>query len=224
MKFATIQDVFEKFFKITKLEKESVSNVWAVRRLLQLERAGYLKGIFMESDRTKYYLATMKAYQRVSRVKPDEKVMRPSLGIDDRTFDHDRYVLQARIMLENQRSATCWVSDKRLRSGVELAGGLSGGNIPDGIYIDGEGRKVAFEFENRQKSKSDYMEKIRRYVAIMRSVDVGERLFERVMYVCVKNGAYEFLVRETEVFGGLFEVVRVSDFFGRCPKSDAKAK
>ncbi|MFV8250496.1 replication-relaxation family protein [Bdellovibrio bacteriovorus] len=215
MKFASIEDIFEKFFKVTLAGEEAKSNEWAVRRLQQLAKAGYLKGVHSFSERTKFYLATIKAYQEVSRNKPEEEVLKPSRVIDHRTFDHDRLVLEARIMLENKRAASCWVSDKKLRSSTELSGGLTLSNVPDGIYKSENGQKVAFEIELSKKSPKEIISKIKRYVSMMRSENSKVRVFDRVVYVCAKKYSYDLLVRETKIYGDLFEVMTFAGFFGQ---------
>ncbi|MFV3409701.1 replication-relaxation family protein [Bdellovibrio bacteriovorus] len=214
MKFASIEDIFEKFFKVTLAGEEAKSNEWAVRRLQQLSKAGYLKGVHSFSERTKFYLATIKAYQEVSRSKPEEEVLKPSRVIDHRTFDHDRLVLEARIMLENKQAASCWVSDKKLRSSTELSGGLTLSNVPDGIYKTETGQKVAFEIELSKKSPKEIISKIKRYVSMMRSENSKVRVFDRVVYVCAKKYSYDLLVKETKIYGDLFEVMTFAGFFG----------
>lgn len=215
MKFVSVQDVFEKFFKVTKSGEIAKSNEWAIRRLQQLEKSGYLKGAYSFSERTKFYLATMKAYHAVAKAKPEEIVLKPSQVIDHRTFDHDRYVLESRIMLENMRAATCWISDKKLRSSTELAGGLTFGNVPDGIYKNENGEKVAFELELSKKSHKVYLAKIKKYVTMMRSKSEQGSVFNKVIYVCAKQYVYDLLVKETKIYGELFEVQKLSIFFKR---------
>lgn len=102
-------------------------------------------------------------------------------------------VLESRIILENQRAATCWVSDRKLRSSSELAGGLTAKYIPDGIYLSEGQMKVAIEIEISVKSKTRYREKIKKYVHLMRGQGV-------------QHNFGEFL-KETDNGLNLFEVV-----------------
>lgn len=213
MKFSSIQDIFEKFFKITLEGVEAKSNEWALRRLQQLEKGGYLKGVHSFSERTKFYLATLKGYYAVVKARPEEVVLKPSMVIDHRTFDHDRYVLRSRLMLEGSQKVTSWISDKKLRANTELAGGLTLSNVPDGIYKTESGERVAFEFELSQKSRADYLAKIKRYVSMMRSTNESTKVFDKVLYVCAKLPAYEYLTKETKIYGELFEVKKLSEFF-----------
>jgi hypothetical protein len=217
MKFASVGDVFAKFFKVNLSGEVARSNEGAIRRLQQLEKAGFLKGTHSFAERTKYYLATPKAYYAVSKLRPDAVVIKPSMVINHATFDHDKYVIEARIILENKRAASSWVSDKKLRLNSELAGGLTLGNVPDGIYLTPEGQRIAFEFELSKKAPKRYIEKVRKYVAMMRSTEDTVKVFDKVVYVVAKQLAYDQLVQETKIYGDLFEVQKFAEFFERVP-------
>ncbi|WP_413942745.1 replication-relaxation family protein [Bdellovibrio sp. HCB-162] len=215
MKFSSVEDIFERFFKVTLAGEEARSNEWAIRRLQQLAKAGYLKGTFSFSERTKFYLATPKGYKAVSDAKPEAYVIKPSQVIDHRTFAHDRLVLESRIILENQRAASCWISDKKLRSSRELAGGLVHSNVPDGIFKTESGERVALELELSLKSRSQYITKVRKYVSMMRSENQAVKVFDRVLYVCAKQATIDYLTKETKIYGSLFEVQSFNTFFSR---------
>lgn len=215
MKFSNVQHVFERFFKTTLSGAPAKSQEWAVRRLQQLERFGLLKGTYAFSERAKFYLGTLKGYRIVLNKRFYKEAVKPSQSIDHATFVHDKLIIQARIMLENSGRATNWVSDRHLRSHINLFSDLKAYAIPDGIYINPEGQKVAFEMERSKKTKEDYRKKISRYVAIMRVQDAKLRLFDRVLYVCEKESAIKFFSTETRIYGELFEVQRASEFFGK---------
>lgn len=212
MKFAGIEDVYQRFFSVTLKGDVALSNEWAMKRLKELEKAGLLNGLHSFSEKKKFYLVTIKGYQALRNKKSDFEDLKPSLKIDHRTFDHDKYVLEARIALENRLAASSWISDKRLRKNKELAGGLVNSNVPDGVYINEKGERVAFEFELSRKSNADYLNKIKKYVEIMRS-ETERKVFDKVVYVCAKSYAYVFLSRETRIYGDLFEIIRQEDFF-----------
>ncbi|QDK37979.1 replication-relaxation family protein [Bdellovibrio sp. NC01] len=214
MKFATVQDVFEKFFKVTLSNEPAKSDEWAVRRLQQLSKAGYLKPIHSFSERRKYYLGTVKGYSILEKVKPEADVSKPVKGIDHHTFDHDKKVIEARIILENQRAATSWISDKKLRSNKDLAGGLLLSNVPDGLFKTPEGKRIALEVEATTKTKAIYQSKIKKYVSMMRSKDTKVNVFDKVLYVVAKPWVIDFLSKETKIYGELFEIVSWQDFFG----------
>lgn len=212
MKFASLKDIFERFFSVTLQGEPARSNEWAIRRLQQLEKAQLVKSVHSFSERRRYFIATLKAYRAVTDRKPMGFVSKPLQTIDLKTFLHDKMVLESRIILENQRAATCWVSDRKLRSSAELAGGLSKKYIPDGIYTE-DNIKTAIEIEIAVKSKVRYQDKIKKYVQLMRSQDVKHKTFDRVLFVCAKDNIFEFLSKETKIYGDLFEVNHFNDFF-----------
>ncbi len=212
MKFASLKDIFERFFAFTLTGEPARSNEWAIRRLQQLEKAKFVKSAHSFSERRRYYIATVKAYRAVSDRKPIDFVSKPLQTIDLKTFLHDKMVLESRIILENQRAATCWISDRKLRSSTELAGGLSKKYIPDGIYTE-DNIKTAIEIEISVKSKVRYQDKIKKYVQHMRAADVKHKTFDRVLFVCAKDKVFEILKSETKIYGSLFEVNHFNDFF-----------
>lgn len=215
MKFASIKDIFEKFFSVTLEGEVAKSNVWTIGRLQQLEKAGLIKSVHSFSDRRKYFMATVKAYRVVSERMDLDLISKPLNTIDLNTFEHDKAVLESRIILENKRAATCWISDRQLRSSAELAGGLTAKYIPDGIYTNIENVRVAIEIEIAIKSRSRYQDKIKKYLQVMRSQNVKHKTFDRVLYICDRERTVEYLRKETKIYGDLFEIKSYKDFFGK---------
>ena len=86
-------------------------------------------------------------------------------------------------------------------------------NVPDGIYKDEIGERIALEIEVSQKSKADYQLKIKKYVAMMRSKDTKIKVFDRVVYVVAKPNVVEYLIKETKIFGDLFTILTFDQFF-----------
>lgn len=215
MKFAGIEEVFEKFFKITMSNESAKSSEWARKRLCQLEKANFLKSVRSFSENTRYYVTTFKAYYALTQFNPEKFVSKPSGGFDQRTFLHDRGVLRARLHLESLRLVKLWLSDRKLKSSTELAGGLQVQYIPDAIYVTPVGVRVAFELEIAVKTKSRYQDKIKKYVQLMRSVNMQHKVFDRVQFVCAKDTVAKFLAKETRIYGELFEVVTADEFFAK---------
>lgn len=215
MKFAGVEEVFERFFKITMSKESAKSTEWARKRLCQLEKANFLKSVRSFSESTRYYVTTFKAYYALTQFNPEKFVSKPSGGFDQRTFLHDRGVLRARLYLESLRLVNSWLSDRKLKSSTELVGGLSVQYIPDAIYVTPTGVRVAFELEIAVKAKSRYQDKIKKYVQLMRSTNVQHKVFDRIQFVCAKETVAKFLVKETRIYGELFEVVTIENFFSQ---------
>ena len=132
MKFARIEDVFEKFFKKTISSELSKSEAWAKKRLSQLEQAKFLRSTFSHLDSERYFWTTLKAYHALANVYPGRVITKPSAGLDHRTLTHDRLVLGSRLQFERECGDVDWISDRRLKLGIESSFGLSAAYVPDG--------------------------------------------------------------------------------------------
>ena len=214
MKFARTQDLFQKFFSVLHSGESAISDLWARKRLLQLERGGFLKSYRMPEmqKRDLIYTATIRGYRAVMNVFPEKLLCKPMLSVDLRTFGHDLRVLQCRLMLEALGEIKSWISDRQLKSFRELSGGFRGSEVPDGIFLTGEGRKIAFELEIARKSKSKYLAKVKRYVAHLRNRGLEKRQFESVLYVCGNKQVSQLLENETRIYGDCFRVLSFKQF------------
>lgn len=215
MKFSGVEEVFEKFFKVTQSNELAKSAEWARKRLFQLEQAKFLKSVRSFSESTRYYSTTFKAYYALANFKPETFVCKPSCGFDQRTFIHDRGVLKARLHLESIGAAKSWISDRKLRSSTDLTGSLATNYIPDAIYINSSDSRVAFELEIAVKAKARYQDKVRKYVQLVRSTNGASKIFDHVQVVCVKETVAKFLIKETRIYGDIFEILSVDEFFKR---------
>jgi len=213
MKFVSLEEVFFRFFRVIKGDGEAKNDLWAKKRLLQLEQAKFISSKRSFSEATRYYVATLKAYYVLSNSKPQAVVSKPSRGIDQRTFLHDKLVLSSRRQLENTLKVTSWLSDRKLRSSKELSGGLTSLYVPDGIYTLPDSSKVAFELEIAIKAKSRYQDKIKKYVQLMRAPGLQHKIFDRVHFVCAKEVVAQHLIKETKIYGDLFKVETFDSFF-----------
>jgi len=213
MKFVSLEDVFFKFFRIKHGQEEAKNDLWARKRLCQLEQAKFLRSVRSFSESTRYYTATFKAYYALSNSKPGLQVTKPCGGIDQRTFAHDKAVLKSRLHLESIEKVSSWLSDRKLKCSSELTGGLSTVYVPDAIYTTLAGTRVAFEFEIAVKAKSRYQDKIKKYIQLMRSTSAQHKICDRVQFVCAKGSVAKFLVKETRIYGELFEILTVVEFF-----------
>ncbi|MBS1972682.1 MAG: hypothetical protein JSU04_20405 [Bdellovibrionales bacterium] len=213
MKFAGVEEVFEKYFKVTLSNEQARSSLWAKKRLMQLEKAKFLNSVRPFSEPARCFTATFKAYYALTQYSPEKFVNKPSGGFDQRTFVHDREVLKARLFLESNEKIKSWASERKLRSSSEFTGVLASQYIPDSIYITSSEVKVAFELEIALKAKSRYQDKIRKYVQHMRSANLKNKFFDRVQFVCSKESVARFLIKETRIYGELFQIILLTDFY-----------
>jgi hypothetical protein len=214
MKFASVEEVFIKFFSITRENENAKSLAWAKKRLYQLEHAKFLNAVYNYSNSVRYYTATYKGYYALVNFKPELMLAKPTGGFDQRTFEHDKTVLKARILLEKEKKVTSWLSDRRLKATPDFMPNLALGYFPDAIYLDASGRKVALEVEIAVKAKSRYLDKIKRYLSVMRNLDPNSAGFEKCLYVCSKKSVANNIKYQTGIYGDLFEVQTFDEFFG----------
>ncbi len=165
-----------------------------------------MKAHKIESDKITYYTATFKAYYALSTVHPERAITKPIGGFDQRTFSHDKMVCKCRLDLEDVLKVSSWLSDRKLKSSSELSGGLSSVHVPDAIYTLPSGQRVAFELEISRKSKARYLDKIRKYVSVLRSQDSTKKKFDVVQFVCTQDPVFEFICQNTKIYGSLFKV------------------
>ena len=211
MKFASVVEVYDRFFKVTLSDENSKSNLWARKRLMQLKQGGFLRANRTPNERETYYSATYKAYYALSNIYPDKSICKPVGGFDHRTFKHDQLVLKCRLDLERQQNITNWISDRRLKASAELSGGLTALQVPDAIYSTADGEKVAFEMEISRKEKSRYSSKVTKYVSLVRQAE-NKRKFGKVLFVCTQDAVKDLLVKETKIYGSIFEVRSMNEF------------
>ncbi|MDZ4660034.1 MAG: hypothetical protein SGJ18_00300 [Pseudomonadota bacterium] len=159
MKFVSVDEIHQKFFKITRSGRKSVSVLWARKRLLQLEKAGFLLRLRTFSEIRRYYAVSDAGFAVVSAIEPFRFYCRPVRETDFFTFDHDRQVLISRMVIESQNLGVCWISEKHLSENNEYQEQFSKELRPDGLYILSDGKKIAFEFEIAAKAKARYREK-----------------------------------------------------------------
>jgi hypothetical protein len=206
MKFASREELFERFYSRTRENEPAKSNLYALERLALLERHGFLKGVQSFSETTKYFIATEKAYITLNQKLEMDKLPKPVGSIDQRIFLHDKLVLKARVEFERAFPEGKWFSDRRLRSGMAAMFGLPSAMIPDAIYEFPTGERVAFELENAPKGKSAYQEKIEFFVKLMRMRKDDPHMFTRIRYRCVYKEVAAKLTEMTSMYGPMFAV------------------
>lgn len=212
MKFSSVDEVFQKFFKVKLNSEPAKSQAWAKKRLQQLEKARFLKSMYSFSESTRLYVGTYKGYYALAQIKPLEFLVKPHLGFDQRVFSHDLQVLNCRLQLEESKSGLDWISERKLKSDPQVLKNLTQLYIPDGVYTSISGQKVAFELEIAIKAKSRYKDKIKKYINIIRSEKAEAKLFDRVHYVCAKDTLKSYLIKETRIYGAFFKIETLAEF------------
>lgn len=210
MKFATAQEVYEKFFaRSSDLPQVGHPTKWTKRRLMQLARSGFLKSTIGIGVQELVYVATFKAYYLLNSFSPSVLRPKPTGGLDLRTFVHDRELLLLRMDFERRHGDVAWISDRRLKQGFGETLGIFGSDVPDAVLRLPDVGLVALELEIATKSRIRYREKISRYVRLIRESRGKPDGIKKVIYVCHRKLVFEILRDETRIYGGLFEVCLV---------------
>jgi hypothetical protein len=146
------------------------------------------------------------------QIYPDKNLIRPIRNIDGRTVVHDYYLLKLRLMFESQLNIKSWVSDRKLKVDRSLYTRLGEGNTPDAIYCDHLGQPFAFELEVSVKAKSRYLDKIKKYVQIIREHRNNLEIFKKVHYVVFSDTTYKYLVENTSLYKDFFKIEMASAY------------
>lgn len=210
MKFASLEEIYAKFFKRLRNVEISKSDWWARDRFSLLVRTKFLSRVHSFYERKSYYQATIKGYLTLARQCPAKLLVRPTEKLDFSPFDHDKLLLALRLKLEESLNITSWISDRQLRCFPELTGGIESLYIPDAVYTNSQNEKIALELEIATKAKDKYREKIKRFVKLLRSQG-NNKPFDRVEYVCAKEAVYKFLEQDTKIYGDLFSVKMLNE-------------
>lgn len=209
MKFATAIDIYERFYARSFTISPSPNQTrWAKYRLMQLERSGFLRAFASFGKKETLYVATPKSYYTLNSVYPSETRPKPSVGIDIRTYSHDRELIFLRLDYERNYQNISWISDRRLRQNLGETLGLNGPDVPDAIIRLPDIGLVAVELEIAQKARARYKDKIARYVRLIREPKDQSDGIKKVIYHCLKKQVFEILKSETRIFGTLFDVIQ----------------
>jgi hypothetical protein len=168
MKFSDLENLNSRFFDA------KCEGMFAARKRIQkLETGGYLKSVMMLSGTTKkFYITTKKGFLAIQGSASQKVVSGVLTKLSLVTFEHDLGVLKIRHLLEEQKRATNWRSEKLLKAIAEAnTGSLRRDFLPDALFTSKQGKVVALEFENKPKTEAQLREKILRLKAIMESHD-----------------------------------------------------
>lgn len=206
MKFASVEEIHQKFFRVSHNGVESNSLRWARERLAILCGLRLISNESVAGSNKRYFVAVAKGYQVVCRKLQLDGFAKPTGRIDIRTFEHDLAVLRIRLALESRSSVSHWISDRELKVSSERFDALRGEYAPDAIYQLPSGDQVALEVEIARKSKARYQRKIKEYVDTYRNRESSAFNLSKVHVVCLRMSVFEIWREYTEVYGTIFEV------------------
>lgn len=223
MKFASSSALFELFFSRTYKKGPAKSDLWAKERLEHLRREGFLKKVRTFYEMQSYYLVTEKGVNTLRGHFLDEEIPNWVSEIDARYYRHDLHILKCRVTLEIEGRARDWECERRIRSRIladivakyptyherglrEQAKENARYLIPDGIYTNKQGERIAFEFEESIKEPERYATKLEGY---LKQINGSKPDFKRVLFVTSKLNVYSVLEKLTRPYAEL-KVFRVN--------------
>ena len=214
MKFAGFEEIYRKFFP----ESENLFwgySHWCRDRLRKLRLNGLVKTFQFPGSPRKYLIATEKGRRALLREWPlcgaPWALKKPQYV----HFEHDLMVLRVRQTLEEAGLIRKWISERFLK--IEFGDlrevSIEKFNIPDGIFEEISGQRVALEVEMSHKARAKYREKTKYQAGLMRSPIAKDFEFQRVLYLCLSKAVAKTLKEETCIYGDLFEVETIEEFF-----------
>jgi hypothetical protein len=126
------------------------------------------------------YLLARRGYLTLVQKLPERAFAPPPRVVDLGTFEHDKAITFTRIALEKSGKAFGWYPEHRIRfeGFTERRRSLPEGLIPDGLFLNSKGERIALEVEPARKARARYERKMREYRYAMR-----EGLIQKVLYV-----------------------------------------
>jgi hypothetical protein len=205
MRFSNLEMVNDGFFS-----ESSPSMATARSRIKKLLDDGYLKKVNGYDQTTKaYYVSTKKSYKTLLEKNPDKIIPSPVKEISVQTFEHDKRVLECRLILEKQGRATHWISERGLKAILaERSQKIDKEFLPDAIFTSSIGLRCAFEFELSPKTSKRYFHKVERFKEVM---EEKEGLFSLCLFVVSSEFTYKTLKQLTEPYGNRFKVQRYGE-------------
>jgi len=202
-KFASLEQVYFKFFDVRKSVKEALpKGLHVARQRLQiLRKAGLIFTEKVYTESKSLYLLSAQGFELFQNRKPHDAFKPPMKRVDFRTYGHDTKVNDCRVALEKTGRVNAWLPDRRLKSegfsSQYSFSELPRGIVPDGVFVSSKGERIAFELETSPRKKSRYESKKWDFLKVMR----GENpLIHRVFWI----GATDRIERDLrEVVGGV---------------------
>lgn len=205
-KFASSDALYFRFYQ----GKDSKSARYALERLQLLSKHGFLRPQRVYTESKTYYLASPMACDLLQSLRPVRVISAPSENIDLRTFEHDKRVMLCRVHREKKGEVREWLSERRLKNEWTAANGyrLSREYMPDAIYTNRAGGRVAFELELSPKTRERHAKKVSRFLEVMRDKNGA---FSRTLFVACSEPVYQMLLSLTRPYSDQFRIMRYEE-------------
>lgn len=189
-KFAPLEALYFAFFDQRPNPTDPIPENFAVvrQRMGTLKRAGLVKTQKVYSESKSLFLLSDLGWKVLSSRFPNA-VFGPAVRVVDfRNYDHDFRVTICRIALEKYKKASAWIPERRIRiEGYEQPNAcyrLPDTIIPDAIFTNSKGERIALEVEASVRKKSRFRFKISEYSPLMTGPDP---LIHKVLFIACSD-------------------------------------
>ncbi len=180
--FMTLEAIYLAFFDVRRHPSEPFPGHFEVtrQRLRLLEKGRFVLTLPVPMQSKSVYLLSRRGYQALIQKFPDRAFAAPPRLVDIATFEHEKAITFCRIALEKSGKAFGWYPERRVRhegfshNGRRLPKDL----IPDGLFLNSKGERVALEVEPARKARARYQRKMADYRFAMM-----DGLIQKVLYV-----------------------------------------
>lgn len=178
----TLEAVYLAFFDSRKSPADPFPKHLEVarQRLRYLEKFGFISNRPVPMQSKGVYLLARKGYLALCQRLPERAFTAPPRAVELGTFEHDKAITFVRIALEKSKKAFGWYSEHRIRfeGFAERGNILPKGLIPDGLFLNSKGERIALEVEPARKARARYERKMNEYRSVIR-----HGLIQKVLYV-----------------------------------------
>jgi hypothetical protein len=181
------------------------------------------------SEAKSLYLLSQLGYRALQGKFPTAAYAPPMKEVDFRNYEHDTRVNLVRVALERERKAFDWIPERRIRmQGYQPAEEYRGGAlpewvIPDAIFHNSRGERIALEVEASSRKRSRIEERVTNYWNVMDPYgDPPKGIIQKVLFVACSDP----IARDIKAVIGKrpgFLIERYEHFLGRFYVPSAKA-
>lgn len=188
-KFASLEALYYRFFdhRVSVHAPPPKEYYVARQRLGLLKRAGLILSERVYSESKGVYLISQFGLKALEGKLPDSVYATPARDVDFRNYEHDKRVNLVRVVLERQKRVVQWWSERRLRMEGFRAPGISKelpeSLVPDGLFVNPRGERIAVEIEASNRKQSRFQEKVNAYRSVMDPYDPKSALIHKVLFV-----------------------------------------
>ena len=195
-RFASLEAIYLKFFdRRVNVSDPFPKNLFVTRqRLGLLVKEGFLKTERVYTEAKSLYLLSNSGFQYLKEHSSAPLYASPAKTVDFRQYQHDLRATYCRIALERARRAFGWISERQIRMhGFEAKGVTMPDDIvPDGIFLNAKGQRIAFELESSNRKFGRFQRKASDYQSL-----IAQGFLDRVLWIACDPKIQAALIKAT---------------------------